>query len=52
MSHEDPKELPAGYYVKAARGLQGQSLTRDLVLEKVNSQGLNRPNHNLIRNNC
>ena len=50
INPEDPRELPPEYYVQPARGLRGQSQMRQVVLEKVNSLGLSRPLHNLIRN--
>ena len=52
INPEDPRELPAEYYIQHPRGLQGQSQMRELVLEKLNSKGLSRPLHNIIRNNC
>ena len=51
MTPEDPKELPPEYYNSRARGLQGHSHMRQLILDKVNAEGLVRPPHNVIRNN-
>jgi len=50
INPDNPIDLPAEYYQQRGRGLQGQSQMREIVLEKVNSRGLSRPLHNVIRN--
>ena len=45
---EDPKELPAEYYVARGRPLRGQSMMRQLVLQKISEEGSSRPLYNAI----
>ena len=46
----DPKELPAEYYVARGRSMRGQSMMRQLVLQKISDEGLSRPLYNVVRN--
>ena len=46
----DPKELPAEYYVACGRSMRGQSMMRELILQKISEEELSRPLYFVVHN--
>ena len=46
----DPKELPPEYYIACGRSMRGQSMMRELILQKISEEELSRPLYFVVHN--